>query len=107
ARELERLVDVLTDERLLVKSHDAKAGDVVEVAHEALLRSWDRLQQWLMMGLDALRLRQDLESAAAGWRSHDRTQAYLEHLHERGNVVRSLLQAGSLMLDPSLREYFA
>ena len=104
---IKRLVELLADERLLVKSHDEAMGDdVVEVAHEALLRGWERLQRWLAAARDSIRLRQDLEQAAARWRANDLAQGYLVHVHERGERVRGFLRAGTLELDPRLSEYF-
>jgi hypothetical protein len=43
-----RVVPALADARLLVTSHDDATGDeTAEVAHEALIRHWDRLRAWL------------------------------------------------------------
>ena len=44
----------------------------VQVAHEALLREWDRLRQWLADSRDDLRLRRQLASAARSWDEADR-----------------------------------
>lgn len=103
---IQRLVDLLADERLLVKSRDEGLGDVVEVAHEALLRGWERLQAWLESSRESIRMRQDLEHAMASWRAHELSTAYLEHVHERGELVRTFLRTGALKLDPALEEYF-
>ncbi|MEM9459920.1 MAG: CHAT domain-containing protein, partial [Myxococcota bacterium] len=103
---IKRLIDLLADERLLVKSHADEEGPVVEVAHEALLSGWDRLQRWLTAARDAIRLRQEMEASATGWRNNDLRRVYLEHIHERGELVRSFLREGTLKLDPKLREYF-
>ncbi|MCX4241079.1 nSTAND1 domain-containing NTPase [Paraliomyxa miuraensis] len=102
----QRLIDRLAAERLVVKSHDEHAGDVVEVAHEALLRKWDRLQEWVAASREVIHLRQDLESATVEWRQHDCSPTYLVHVHERGELVRTFLRDGSLRLDPRLEEYF-
>ncbi|MDZ4767706.1 MAG: ATP-binding protein, partial [Chloroflexota bacterium] len=60
------LIDRLTDQRLLVTSRIA-AGAVVEVAHEALLRSWDRLRLWIDGQTRDLQLRRRLESDTRTW----------------------------------------
>jgi WD40 repeat protein/DNA-binding SARP family transcriptional activator len=65
---LERLVSA----RLLTVSE----GEV-EVAHEALLREWPRLQQWLDEDRDARRLREHLVAAAREWDEHGRDRADL------------------------------
>ncbi|MEM9460502.1 MAG: CHAT domain-containing protein [Myxococcota bacterium] len=104
-RSIKRLVDLLANERLLVKSHDDRQGDVVEVAHEALLRGWERLQGWLVSAQDSLRLRQDVERAALTWHGSGQSGAYLEHMRERGERVRQFMRQGMLKLDPRLEEY--
>jgi WD40 repeat protein/class 3 adenylate cyclase len=52
----------LTDDRLLTRS-DAS----IEVAHEALLREWPRLQGWLEEDAQGRHLRQHLTQAATQW----------------------------------------
>ncbi|MEM9463340.1 MAG: CHAT domain-containing protein [Myxococcota bacterium] len=101
-----RLVDRLANERLLVKSRDKSTNDVVEVAHEALLRGWKRMQVWLRDSRDALRLRQELELSANAWHWNPDSRSYLEHVHERGELVRSFLRSGALRLGPRIRAYF-
>ena len=45
---LRTLVNTLADERLLVTSQLAgSAEETIEVSHEALIRHWDRLKQWV------------------------------------------------------------
>ncbi|MEM7030803.1 MAG: BTAD domain-containing putative transcriptional regulator, partial [Chloroflexota bacterium] len=41
------MVHYLADQRLVVTGTDAAGNDIAEVIHEALIHSWDRLQQWL------------------------------------------------------------
>ena len=45
-----QLVHKLADARLVVTSRDAFGHDVVEVAHEALIRGWDCLRNWMAAG---------------------------------------------------------
>jgi len=103
---IQQLVELLAAERLVVKRHDEHLGDVVEVAHEALLRRWNRLQAWVADAREMIHLRQDLEAAALEWRNHECSPTYLVHVHERGELVRSFLRDGTLGLDPRLEEYF-
>ncbi|MDS0140124.1 MULTISPECIES: hypothetical protein [unclassified Amycolatopsis] len=44
-------------------------GDSVEIAHEALLRSWPRLRGWLAEDREGLRVHRELTGAAATWRA--------------------------------------
>jgi WD40 repeat protein len=52
----------LTQDRLLTKTED-----MVEVAHEALLREWPRLRAWLEEDVQGHQLRQHLTHAAQQW----------------------------------------
>jgi hypothetical protein len=49
----DRVLDTLVQARLLVRS-DERGVPVVEVAHEALIRKWQRLQGWLIEDRDKL-----------------------------------------------------
>jgi WD40 repeat protein len=62
-----RVVALLTDQRLLT----ATAGSV-EVAHEALLREWPRLRQWIEEDREGLRIHRRMTAAAEEWRRLDR-----------------------------------
>jgi WD40 repeat protein/DNA-binding SARP family transcriptional activator len=59
-------LDALVDGRL-VTAHD----DTLEVAHEALLREWPRLRDWLAEDADGRRLHQHLINAARDWQAAD------------------------------------
>lgn len=62
------VVDRLVEERLLVLGRDAKTGArTVEVIHEALLRNWGRLQNWLKEDRAFLLWRERLESECSVW----------------------------------------
>ncbi len=67
-----RVLDVLTDRRLLTVG-----DDTVEVAHEALLREWPRLRGWLEEDAEARRLHRHVTVAARDWESSDRDPAEL------------------------------
>jgi WD40 repeat protein/serine/threonine protein kinase len=62
-----RVVEPLTAARLLTVDKR-----VVQIAHEALLRSWPRLRGWIDEARDDLRVRQRLIRHAEEWRSADR-----------------------------------
>jgi Novel STAND NTPase 1/Protein of unknown function (DUF1566) len=73
SRESEKVLRVLTKGRLVVVGKGADesgTGDeTVEVAHEALIRDWPRLQGWLEDSRDALRSERRLADKAAEWES--------------------------------------
>ncbi|KJK38531.1 hypothetical protein UK23_41110 [Lentzea aerocolonigenes] len=51
--------------------------DTVEIAHEALIRAWPRLRQWLTTDRDDLRTHRQLSEAAQSWTSLDRDSGAL------------------------------
>lgn len=57
-----RVVAQLADARLITLDEDT-----VQIAHEALLRSWPRLRGWIDDARDALRMRQRLARGAEEW----------------------------------------
>ena len=64
--------------RLLTFDHDPNTRDsTVEVAHEALLREWARLRDWLVESRDDVRLQRLLANEARGWQTADRDPSYL------------------------------
>ena len=68
-----RVLKVLSDARLLTTSEG-----YIEVAHEALLREWPRLRDWLREDAEGTQLHQHLIQAARDWdeRGRDRGELY-------------------------------
>lgn len=63
-----QLVTRLAQERLLVTDRDSASGaNLLEVAHEALLRNWPPLHEWIQQAGEALRLVEDLKRQVARW----------------------------------------
>jgi HEAT repeat protein len=77
-----RLTDALTDARLLVQSRSENNEPVVEVAHEALFRTWLRLAEWIRDAADDLRLLRQVRTAAIEWDRNGRRVDFLWS-HER------------------------
>jgi formylglycine-generating enzyme required for sulfatase activity len=61
------LVTHLADARLLVTGCDPAGDPTIEVAHEALIRAWPRLRDWLADARAGLRLTREIERAATFW----------------------------------------
>jgi WD40 repeat protein len=90
------ILEKFVESRLLVSGE--RGGErVLEVAHEALFRSWDMLKSWLRESAEALRLRKDIEDIAGAWENSARSD---EYLWRGGRLARSLElgKAGSLQL---------
>jgi hypothetical protein len=67
------VLETLTRARLITLDQNS-----VEIAHEALLRHWPRLQTWLTTDRDGHRLHRHLTNAATEWtrQSHDESLLY-------------------------------
>ncbi|MBZ0283975.1 MAG: DUF4062 domain-containing protein [Anaerolineae bacterium] len=94
-----RLVDAFTDARLLVKDKD-----IVEVAHEALLRSWIRLATWIDETQGDLRLLRQVKLSAQEWHTLGQRSDYLWS-HERLVPVYDMLERLQMTPDPVLKEF--
>lgn len=65
---LKKLIAYLADQRLVVTSFDAVTQqEEVEVAHEALIKYWNQLQNWLTEDRKNLLLRQRIREQAVEW----------------------------------------
>ena len=67
------------DARLLVTDRDSQGRETSEVAHEALLRTWPQLSDWLLEDRDKLRLLESLQRAAEEWEQGGRRDDLLVH----------------------------
>ncbi|KOG86688.1 hypothetical protein ADK38_29640, partial [Streptomyces varsoviensis] len=75
SRDPDRAAEIITsftDARLLTRG-----ADQVALTHEALLRAWPRLREWIDADRPGNIVRQELEDAAAGWRRADRDAGLL------------------------------
>ena len=61
------LVQRLADSRLLVTNRDDAGQETVEVVHEALIRGWQRLQDWLRTDREFRLWQERLRGAMAQW----------------------------------------
>jgi WD40 repeat protein len=62
-------VDLFIEKRLLVADTDPQGEITVSVAHEALLREWQRVKEWLTENREFLRRRDRLDSSLKLWLS--------------------------------------
>lgn len=92
------LLDRFVDARLLVREPGEDGRPVLEVAHEALFRTWPRLKQWIQDTADDHRLRRQITQLAAYWHDHDR-QA--EHRWPDERVVEVVAMREHLKLQPA------
>jgi formylglycine-generating enzyme required for sulfatase activity len=85
------MVKRLDKARLLVVDHRSGA-DVVEVAHESLLRQWPDLKAWLKADAEDLEQLETIERAADDWVRNEKKEAWLDHRAERLVAAESVLK---------------
>jgi WD40 repeat protein len=71
AEEVEPLLGRLASRRLISTGGEGQQT-FVEVSHEALIREWPALREWLLQNRDELRLERRLHQAAEEWQGLDR-----------------------------------
>jgi WD40 repeat protein len=63
--------------RLLVTGFDRARRPTVEVAHEALIRTWPQLRDWVGVNREKLRARAAILQAKQEWEEHERSEDLL------------------------------
>jgi DNA-binding SARP family transcriptional activator/class 3 adenylate cyclase/ABC-type glycerol-3-phosphate transport system substrate-binding protein len=106
-RAMERVIDTFGRHRLLSFDRDpATRGPTLEVAHEALLRSWDRLRMWVDGAQEDLRQHRRLFGAAVDWEGSGRDPSLLLR-GRRLEELRAWEGSTELALSRDEREYLA
>jgi WD40 repeat protein/energy-coupling factor transporter ATP-binding protein EcfA2 len=101
---VKRLADA--DARLLVTSVNASTGrEEVEVAHEALMRHWPLLQQWLGEDGADSRLRARIRDQAREWEAAGKTDISLELRGSRLDDAEGLCKRAKLKLNSREQDY--
>jgi tetratricopeptide (TPR) repeat protein len=99
------LLNRLVTRRLCVTTDEGRGdGPVTSLAHEALIRSWPRAQEWLQRETSLLRIRDELARDAAAWEYHGRIDDWLGVSSEKIAAIRRIEAAG-LMPTGAASEY--
>ncbi|MEO1069185.1 MAG: pentapeptide repeat-containing protein, partial [Cyanobacteria bacterium J06638_6] len=85
AERVKAVIETLANKanRLLVtgevvsKGHESTRWAIVDVAHEALIRHWQLLRQWIEQNRDMLRQQRRIEATAVTWQEHQQGKGYL------------------------------
>jgi len=95
------------DARLLVTGRDLSNGaEWVEVAHEALLRHWPRLEEWVDERRAALLTLRQLQTDTCTWHERQKNPSYRwshERAREAANALKQL--GGEVVLSPEEAEF--
>ncbi|MDJ0662352.1 MAG: pentapeptide repeat-containing protein [Crocosphaera sp.] len=74
---IDAMVQLLADEKLIVTDRTQQGDEVIDVAHEALIRHWQLLRQWLEESREQLQEQRKIEGLAQEWRSQGYKNEYL------------------------------
>jgi len=98
------LTEALIRDRFLTT--DEERGEaVVGLAHEALLRCWNRLTGWIAENRELLRLRSGVEPSHSRWEQHGRDPSFLLPAGLALEEGRNLLEEGAHLLRDDLVGY--
>lgn len=100
----EELVKALVDARLFTSSLHAGAA-VFGLAHEALLRRWPRVVEWVDSHRQSLQVRTRIAASAARWDANGRSRDLLLPRGLQANQARMLRQDSALSLDALTADY--
>ncbi len=94
----------LADARLVVTNTDAEGNQTVELAHEALIREWRRLREWLDTNREFRRWQQQLRIAADHWRQNSQDESTLLFGGRLAEAERWVNERPA-EISPSLRQF--
>jgi len=100
---VEAVLNILAaeDARLITIEGSAK-DQFVELSHEALIRSWKRLRDWIDANRAALRIRRRLSEAADEWTLRRRDRHFLYQRAQLDEVARAIPESD---LSPAERDF--
>jgi WD40 repeat protein len=76
---LDRTIEQLVQAKLIVTTHEsqsqnAKPGVILDIVHEALIRHWQELRQWVVQNQVALEIERKIEARAKEWERNGKTE---------------------------------
>ncbi|MBI5667876.1 MAG: protein kinase [Chloroflexi bacterium] len=102
-----RVMEAFARFRLLTFDHEPNTrAPTVELAHEALIREWQQLKDWIEASRDDLRVEQRLAAVTDEWLKAGRDSSYLAS-GARLAQFEALVQRKSLALKPDENAYVA
>lgn len=104
---VEAVLRPFVQDRLLVLSHGEAGETTVEVAHEALLRSWPHLADLLRSEQEAIGLRREVAGATRAWLDAGRSREHWTDASTHLRRAEELLEAGRLQLTSEERAFLS
>jgi len=102
---LNDIIDMFAEYRLLSLDHDpATRAPTVEVAHEALLREWERLRNWLNESRSDVRMQRQLALMSGEWRAAQQDHSFLLR-GSRLEMLEGWMAGTGLAITPQEREF--
>lgn len=99
------VIDTFGNQRLLTFDHDPQTREpTIEVAHEALIREWRRLGEWLDNTREDLRTQRRLNSATHEWFMANRDASFLA-TGTRLEQFETLQRTGEIAINADEAEY--
>ncbi|MBX3083226.1 MAG: protein kinase [Anaerolineae bacterium] len=99
------VLDEFSKYRLLTFDRDPTTRDqTVEVAHEALIRTWGRLREWLNTSREDLRTQRRLQQSATEWINAKRDRSFLT-VGARLTQFENLKTESAVVLNSEERDY--
>lgn len=106
---IQKVLDIFYKQRFLTFDRDpVTRAPTVEIAHEALIREWDRLQQWIETSRDEMRIQRQLASNTQDWLKANRDTGFLAR-GARLDQFKSLTKStyGTISLSPDEKTYLS
>ena len=102
---VDEIIDTFAEYRLLSLDHDPVTRlPTVEVAHEAILREWERLHTWLNDSREDIKSQRLLATAAQAWTANNQDNSYLLRGKRLAEFEAWVAQT-ELSLTPSEQEF--
>ncbi len=101
----ERILKTWSDARLLTVMHDpVRKRDMVDTAHESLIRGWERLRRWMEEDREASRQVGVLRQAVREWEQSGKDHAFL-YRDARLALLEELMDSHARDLTETEREF--
>lgn len=92
-KQVQKVIHYFLETRLLIRGLDAENQEYIEPAHDALVKGWVRLKEWIDKELDGFVLRQRLTAAANDWAKNPQDSGLLLPNGDRLNQLEKVLKS--------------